>query len=191
MGADATDEAARLIRQIAGGNREAFGRLYDQFAGIVFAFAVRLLRDRSEAEDLLQEVFLHVWRQAGAYDQAKGSPMAWISTLTRSRGIDRLRSRRRREKGLVPFEEFSGSMAGDALDRGATESEARLVVQDALSGLPESQRKVLELAYFGGLTQSEIAAHLGEALGTVKTRIRAGLNRLRTLLGTETIGGEK
>ena len=191
MGADATDEAARLIRQIAGGNREAFGRLYDQFAGIVFAFAVRLLRDRSEAEDLLQEVFLHVWRQAGAYDQAKGSPMAWISTLTRSRGIDRLRSRRRREKGLVPFEEFSGSMAGAALDRGATESEARLVVQDALSGLPESQRKVLELAYFGGLTQSEIAAHLGEALGTVKTRIRTGLNRLRTLLGTETIGGEK
>ncbi len=180
MGVELPDDPVRLIQQIARGNREAFGRFYDRYAPLVFAFAVRLLRVRAEAEDLLQEVFLQIWRQAGSYSQERGSPEAWILTITRSRGIDKLRSIRRRDRSS----ETSGKV-----ENGARESEAKLTVRDALAGLPEAQRTVLELAYFNGLTQSEIAAHLGEPLGTVKTRMRAGIERLRGLLGTTAAGG--
>ncbi len=188
MDADIIDDPTSLLQQIARGDREAFGRFYDRFATLVFTFAVRLLQVRSDAEDLLQEVFLQVWRQANSYDQRRGSPEAWIITLTRSRGIDKLRSIRRRDRRVIPPEESSRGKGGEGMERSTVEPEARLMVRGALARLPEAQRTVLELAYFEGLTQSEIAARLDEPLGTVKTRMRAGLERLRGLLGTTAAG---
>lgn len=181
------DDPVRLIQQISRGDRQAFGRFYDRYAPLVFAFAMRLLRARSDAEDLLQEVFLQVWRQAESYSQERGSPEAWLMTITRSRGVDKLRSIRRRDRSFVPLEP-SGGEGGGKVESGAGQSEARLTLHGALGGLPEAERRVLELAYFDGLTQSEIAARLGEPLGTVKTRMRSGLERLRGLLKTKTGG---
>lgn len=190
MSAEAADDPARLIIQVARGDREAFGRFYDRYASLVFTFALRLLRVRSEAEDLLQEVFLQAWRQAATFNPERGSPEAWVITITRSRAIDKLRSMRRREKEVPSGERMDATGAGGRVESGAARSEARVAVQDALAGLPEAQRQVLELAYFDGLTQSEIAARLGEPLGTVKTRMRAGLERLRALMAA-TVGGAR
>jgi len=186
MGAEAPVDATRLVRQIARGDREAFGRFYDRYASLVFTFAIRLLRVRAEAEDLLQEVFIQAWRQADSYSDERGSPEAWLLTITRSRGIDKLRSIRRRNEKVRDAEESAGMQAIGMVESGAANSEARLTVSGALAELPDAQRKVLELAYFDGLTQTEIAARLGEPLGTVKTRMRTGLERLRGFLGTKT-----
>lgn len=190
MAAELRDDPAVLVLQIARGDRQAFGRFYDRYASLVFTFAMRLLRVRSEAEDLLQEVFLQAWRQAATYSPERGSPEAWLVTITRSRAIDKLRSMRKREKSIARTDTVEGTEIGARVESGAAQSEAKLAVQDALAGLPEAQRRVLELAYFDGLTQSEIAARLGEPLGTVKTRMRAGLERLRGLLAAP-VGGER
>ncbi|HSB70541.1 MAG TPA: sigma-70 family RNA polymerase sigma factor [Candidatus Methylomirabilis sp.] len=189
MGTQAQDDPVELIRQVARADREAFGRLYDRFAPLVFAFAVRVLGRRPEAEDLLQEVWLQVWRQAGSYRQDRGSPEAWISTITRSRAIDRLRSIRRREQTIVSIQDPPESAAAGVAHSPSQESDARLTVRGVLTELPEAQRVVLELAYFEGLTQTEIATRLGEPLGTVKTRMRTGLERLRGLLAGPAGGG--
>ena len=183
MGPVPATEAAELVAQVARGDREAFGRFYDGYASLVFAMALRLLRVRSEAEDLLQEVFLQAWRRAATYDPDRGSPEAWLLTMTRTRGIDKLRSTRRRDERIRPVEDSSPADQG-AVASGAAQSEAKLTVMGALAGLPDLQRRVLELAYFDGLTQSEIATRLGEPLGTVKTRMRTGLDRLRGFLGS-------
>ena len=185
MTGESRDDPVELIQQVAAGDREAFGRLYDRYAPLVFAFALRVVGQRHEAEDLLQEVFLQAWRQAATYRQARGTPEAWLSTITRSRAIDRLRSIRRREKSFVPIQGPSGVDPPGRVEGSGSESEARLDVHGVLSELPAIQRTVLELAYFEGLTQAEIAARLGEPLGTVKTRIRAGLERLRGLFGVK------
>ena len=179
------DEAIELIRQLARGDRAAFGRLYDHYATLVFTFALRMLRDRAAAEDLLQEVFLQIWREASNYNSERGSPEAWIITMTRSRGIDRLRSIRRRDRSFVPMESRSGKTYDAPVESGAVASEARVTVNSALARLPESQRKVIELAYFDGLSQTEIAEQINEPLGTVKTRIRTALQRLRELVGAK------
>ena len=170
MGPVPATEAAELVAQVARGDREAFGRFYDGYASLVFAMALRLLRVRSEAEDLLQEVFLQAWRRAATYDPDRGSPEAWLLTMTRTRGIDKLRSTRRRDERIRPVEDSSPADQG-AVASGAAQSEAKLTVMGAL-------------AYFDGLTQSEIATRLGEPLGTVKTRMRTGLERLRGFLGS-------
>jgi len=185
MGALPTESPVRLIEQIARGDREAFGRFYDRYASLVFTFAMRLLRQRSDAEDLLQEVFLQAWRQAGGYSEERGSPEAWIITITRSRAIDKLRSIRRRERSFVSVGDPVGAELEGKVESEVKGSEAKLIVNSAMAQLSDSQRKVLELAYFDGLTQSEIAARLGEPLGTVKTRMRAGIQRLRGLLGSK------
>lgn len=189
MGAEPLDDPVRLLQQVAGGDREAFGRFYDHYAPLVFTLAVRLLGLRSNAEDLLQEVFLQAWRQAVSYNPDRGSPEAWLLTITWSRAIDKLRSLRRRERRVMPLEDPSRTESGGAVENEIVETEAKLMVHGALARLPEAQRTVLELAYFDGLTQSEIAARLGEPLGTVKTRMRAGLEQLRGFLGVEAAGG--
>jgi RNA polymerase sigma-70 factor, ECF subfamily len=176
-------DAVELVGEVARGNREAFSRFYDRYASLVFSFALRVLRARSEAEDLLQEVFFQAWRQAATYDPARGHPEAWLLMITRTRAIDKLRSMRRRSERTLSMDETESWSEVGVTASGATRSEAKLTVTGALAGLPDAQRRVLELAYFGGLTQSEIAAQLGEPLGTVKTRIRTGLERLRGLLG--------
>lgn len=189
MSARSRDDPVDLIRRIARGDRQAFGRFYDRYVSLVFTFAMRILRERSAAEDLLQEVFLQTWREAGNYDRDRGSPEAWMITMTRSRGIDKLRSIRRRERSFVSMENPGEQEQSEKPVSEESASDARLTVNSALTKLPEAQRKVLEMAYFDGLTQSEIAARLKEPLGTVKTRMRAGMERLRGLL-KEPAGGE-
>jgi RNA polymerase sigma-70 factor, ECF subfamily len=188
MAADLPDNPVSLLELMASGDRDAFGRFYDRYASLAFTVALRLLGSRSDAEDLVQEVFLQAWRQAQSYSPERGSPEAWLITMTRSRGIDKLRSIRRRDMRTLAPDEPARDGSGVQMQPPTGASDAKLTVGGVLARLPESQRIVLELAYFDGLTQSEIAARLGEPLGTVKTRIRAGLERLRGFLGTEATG---
>jgi RNA polymerase sigma-70 factor (ECF subfamily) len=178
------EELVSLVKRMARGDRDAFGSLYDRLSSLVFTMAMRIMQERSAAEDLLQEVFLQVWRDASSYSPDRGSPEAWIITVTRSRGIDKLRSMRRRERGFVSMEDPAGREYAKVESSAAT-SDARIMMKSALAQLSETQRRVLELAYFDGLTQSEIAERLKEPLGTVKTRIRAALTRLRELFGAK------
>jgi RNA polymerase sigma-70 factor (ECF subfamily) len=176
-----------LIRQVANQDRDAFSQLYDRFSSLVFTLAMRMLRARSDAEDLLQEVFVQVWRQARNYSTERGSPEAWIVNIARSRAIDKIRSIRRMEKSFVLTDDPARAESSDNVESSAAESEARIAMNSALANLPDTQRKVLELAYFDGLTQTEIANRLAEPLGTVKTRMRSGIQRLRDMLRTQAV----
>lgn len=142
---------------------------------------MRILKSREEAEDVLQEVFLQVWRRAGDFDERRGRAFTWLVTLTRSRAIDRLRQLGSRERLDVEAIDFLSDWAANPM-REAARSEQRAIVAGALAELPEEQRRTLILAYFEGLTQSEIAARLSSPLGTVKTRMRSGMIKLRELL---------
>lgn len=184
MSAPSTSQVAYLIQQVANRDREAFSQLYDHFSSPVFTLATRMLKVRSDAEDLLQEVFVQVWRQAANYSEDRGSPMAWIINIARSRAIDKIRSIRRMEKSFVLTEDPARAESTENVESSAAESEAKLAMNSALANLPEAQRKVLELAYFDGLTQTEIAERLAEPLGTIKTRMRSGIQRLREIVGT-------
>ena len=144
-----------------------------------------MLKARSDAEDLLQEVFVQIWRQAANYSEERGSPEAWIINITRSRAIDKLRSIRRMERSFILTEDPARVESSENVESLAAESEARLTMNSALANLPEAQRKVLELAYFDGLTQTEIATRLAEPLGTVKTRMRSGIQRLKEMMRTQ------
>lgn len=179
--------AVNLIQKVANQDRDAFSQLYDRFSSLVFTLAMRMLKVRSDAEDLLQEVFVQVWRQAQSYSVQRGSPEAWIVNIARSRAIDKIRSIRRMEKSFVLTDDPARAESSDNVESSAAESEARMAMNSALANLPETQRKVLELAYFDGLTQTEIANRLAEPLGTVKTRMRSGIQRLRDMLGTQAV----
>jgi len=163
----------------------ALGQLYDRYRLILFGVLIRILNNREEAEDVLQEVFLQVWRRAADFDATRGRPFTWLVTLARSRGIDRLRSLASRERvaTMAGADEASDEVSDAATD--AIRSEQRGVVNSALSQLPEEQKRPLMLAYFDGLTQSEIATQLGAPLGTVKTRMRSGMMKLRELLSSQ------
>jgi RNA polymerase sigma-70 factor (ECF subfamily) len=177
--------ALHLIHQVAKQDRDAFSQLYDRFSTLVFTLAMRMLKARSDAEDLLQEVFVQVWRQAENYSAERGSPEAWIINIARSRAIDKIRSIRRMQKSFVLTDDPARAESSENVESSAAESETRLTMNSALANLPDMQRKVLELAYFDGLTQSEIADRLAEPLGTVKTRMRSGIQKLREILGTQ------
>ena len=177
--------ALHLIQQVAKQDRDAFSQLYDRFSTLVFTLAMRMLKARSDAEDLLQEVFVQVWRQAQNYSAERGSPEAWIINIARSRAIDKIRSIRRMQKSFVLTDDPARAESSENVESSAVESETRLTMNSALANLPATQRKVLELAYFDGLTQSEIADRLAEPLGTVKTRMRSGIQKLREILGTQ------
>jgi RNA polymerase sigma-70 factor (ECF subfamily) len=170
----APPQAESLIRRLTTGDHKALGEFYDLYAGLVNGLALRILHDRTEAEDVVQEVFVQVWRQATRFDPRRGSPEAWVCTIARSRALDRLRRRtaRREDAHTAP----PGAVA---LPR----SDEALAVRKALEGLSPDQRRALELAYYEGLTQSEISERLREPLGTIKTRIRTAMIRLREVLG--------
>jgi RNA polymerase sigma-70 factor, ECF subfamily len=170
---------------VAKRNREAFSQLYDRFSALVYTFAMRMLRAPQDAEDLLQEVFTQVWHQADRYSEERGSPEAWILNITRSRAIDKLRAKRRMERTFVSTDDPARLESTENVESSAAQAENRLTMNSALANLPEAQRRLLELAYFDGLSQTEIADRLKEPLGTVKTRMRSGIQRLRDLLGTK------
>jgi RNA polymerase sigma-70 factor (ECF subfamily) len=171
-----------LLHAIARRDEAALASLYDRYRRILFGLLFRILGSREEAEDILQEVFIQVWRRAADFDEQRGKPFTWLVTLARSRAIDRLRQLSARERLAALNAQEAPAEASDAA-QDAYRSEQREIVSGALAQLPEDQRQTLLLAYFDGLTQSEIAKRLGEPLGTVKTRMRTGMIRLRELLG--------
>src|SRR6266853_1001991 len=180
------DSPAALLGRVAEGDREAFSRFYDGFAPLAFGLIRRILRDPAASEEVLQEVFWQIWREAARYDPRRGSPEAWVVMRAKTRAIDRLRAMRRREKTFVAPADDSVTRSSEApSENPGVAAETRGLVRSALDGLPEAQRRVVELAFFEGLTQSEIASRLGEPLGTVKTRARMGLERLRSLMKRE------
>jgi RNA polymerase sigma-70 factor, ECF subfamily len=175
---------AQLVRRVAQGDRDAFAALYDLYAKPLYSLALRILNDPKEAEDVLQDVFLRIWEKAGAFDEAGGKPFSWVVTMTRNKAIDRIRSRQRHSR---LFEEASGSIEATSSEAAApapagVEQDEAAQVRTALNALPKEQRQAIELAFFGGLTHSEIAAALREPLGTVKARIRRGMLQLRDCL---------
>jgi RNA polymerase sigma-70 factor, ECF subfamily len=176
-----------LLHSIRDGDEQALASLYDRYRLILFGLILRILHSQSEAEDVLQEVFLQVWQRASSFDEERGRPFTWLVTLARSRAIDRLRSLGARDR--VTNEagreaEVTGETR-DAVDD-AIRSERGETVRRALASLPDEQRSTLVLAYFEGLTQTEIADRLGAPLGTVKTRMRSGMIKLRELLAQTT-----
>ena len=171
-----------LLHAIARGDEQALASLYDRYRVILFSLVLRILHSRDDAEDVLQELFLQVWKRASDFDEARGRPFTWLVTLARSRAIDRLRSLASRERAVTESARIIGPDEWvDAVDD-AIRSEESAVVRRALAELPEEQRRALLLAYFEGLTQTEIAARLGAPLGTIKTRMRSGMIKLRELL---------
>ena len=172
-----------LIAAIATGDRDAFSRFYDLAAPLAYGLIRRVLRNPDAAAEVLQEVFWQVWKEAAQYDTKRGSPEAWLVMRAKTRAIDRLRSMRRRDRTFVaPMDESVARRDDPPGESPAGMAEDRGLVRGALAQLPEPQRRVIELAFFDGLTQSEIASKLGEPLGTVKTRARLGLERLRGAL---------
>jgi RNA polymerase sigma-70 factor (ECF subfamily) len=175
-----------LMLRVRARDPEALRALYDRHANLVYGLGRRVLRDPSEAADLVQDVFLHLWRRADLFDGDRGYFAGWLVSLARNRAIDRLRARRTRERKVDEYESVLAvdpASRGPAPDESAYAGELRGAVVRALSTLPEAQRTALELAYFGGFSHSEIAERLETPLGTVKARIRQGMLRLRELLG--------
>lgn len=173
-----------LLHAVARGDEVALARLYDRYRVILFGLVLRILPSRQEAEDVLQEVLLQVWKRASDFDETRGRPFTWLVTVARSRAIDRLRSLGSRERVAQNAAREIIEETSDAVNDAIRAEEGR-VVRDALLELPEEQRRVLELAYFEGLTQSEVASRLETPLGTVKTRMRSGMTKLRELLGDQ------
>jgi len=174
-----------ILRAVAGGDEHALAALYDRYRLILFGLILRILHSHQEAEDVLQEVFLQVWRRAADFDEARGRPFTWLVTLARSRAIDRLRALGSRERTAQEAARDVTESISDAADD-AVRSEQAEIVRGALGELPEEQRRTLLLAYFDGLTQTEIAERLNTPLGTVKTRMRSGMIKLRELLSGRT-----
>jgi len=171
---ESTDQ--QLIERIAGGDRQALAALYDRYAPSLLGAGMRTLKLRRDAEDVLHDVFVEVWQQAGDYNPTRGSVKAWLFLRMRSRAIDRLRLSGGKETVLEG--EMEDAMPSHDAEDLSLEPDRRLVLR-ALSGLPTEQRIALELAYFGGLSGSQIAAQLNAPLGTIKTRLALGMSKLR------------
>ena len=174
---------AELLRRIAGGESAALEEFYDVHAAKLFAFALRIVNDPKEAEDIVQEVFLQIWSKAATYDHRQARPLAWVITMTRNRAIDRIRSAQRRAR-LIDDASAEPDAFMPSEPRGCPSEphpacDETEMVRSALQRLPVDQRKAIEMAFFGGLTQMEIATSLNEPLGTIKARIRRGMLKLR------------
>lgn len=179
-----TAAQAALVAAMARGDKAALAALYDQLSGPLYSLAVRMLGDTAEAQDLTQDIFLQLWRTAASYEPGRGSVFSWAVTLTRNRAIDRIRMRQRRAEILsAAAPDLQPAPAGEG-DSAASLwlHEKGAAVRTALAELAPDQQQAIELAFFGGLTQQEIAARLNEPLGTIKARIRRGLLKLRDRL---------
>ncbi|MEW5977271.1 MAG: sigma-70 family RNA polymerase sigma factor [Acidobacteriota bacterium] len=172
-----------MIDRVGRRDKTAFGELYDRYSQLVLNVAWRILKERQEAEDTLQEVFLKVWNDAASYDPNRGTVASWLVTISRSRAIDKLRSRRSRTQPERTLHEGYNSNRDQTVVAKQEESiQNRLLVSAAIMALTSEQRVVIDLAYYEGMSQSEIAEALKEPLGTVKTRIRNGLMKLKEIL---------
>lgn len=175
-----------LVRQMSDGDSRALEVLYDRYARVVFSFALRIVGDRLLAEEVLQEAFTRCWRQSGRFELAKGNLASWLLSITHNLAIDEVRKRQRRPQraDMVDITDVLRGQEDTTVDveEAAEASELREQIQRAMATLPDAQRQVIELAYFGGLTQREVAALLNEPLGTVKTRMRLGMQKLKELL---------
>lgn len=168
---------------MADGDQSALTELYDATSRLVFGLILRVVTDRSSAEEVLLDVYTQVWRQASSYDSKRGAPLAWLMTIARTRGIDRLRAGKHENlnrDSLDAIGEITATTASPEAD--SVSAERRRLVRSALDTLSPEQREVIELAYFSGLSHSEIALKLGQPLGTVKTRTRLGMIKLREML---------
>lgn len=174
----ATAHDEQLAAALLARDASALAQLYERYGRVVYGLALRMLSDREAAEELVQEVFLRLWNHPERYLSERGRFVAWLLSVAHHRAVDLLRRRRVQHPAA---DGDPAELAGDAEDpeEAAAVSELRQGVRQALASLPDTQRRALELAYFGGLSQTEIAAHLGEPLGTVKTRIRLGMMKLR------------
>lgn len=187
-GAHVRDDAD-LMDALGQGEAEALEALYDRYSSLVFSVGLRMLRDPQLAEDVVQEVFVRLWRQPASFDPERGRFISWLMSVTRNRALDELRriSRRTRtedrESDEHPLDALPTHDRMDDPVLGVELLEQREVVQAAMTRLPPEQRRVIELAYFSGLTQTEISDVTGEPLGTVKTRTRLGMQKLREALG--------
>ncbi|MEO8206881.1 MAG: sigma-70 family RNA polymerase sigma factor [Chthoniobacterales bacterium] len=178
------EEDAVLIRKVAEGDRRGFETLYDKFSGLVFSTASRILNDQSDAEDVTQDVFVQIWDKAGLYNPSRGTPVTWIITLTKHKAIDRLRSVQRKFRLKEEVQkENSTDVRGDRKSEDEVQThENSAIIKTAVAQLLPDQRAVIELAYFSGLTQSQIAEELREPLGTVKARIRSAMVKLKEIV---------
>lgn len=169
------------VRRVEARDADALAELYDQHAGRLLGLAQRILGGGGEAEEVVQEVFLYVWRAASSFDPERGSVLTWLLIATRSRSIDRLRARKPASRGATrSLEELGeGPPAADDVEASSAGRQWESLCRSAIGQLPPEQRRALELAYFEGLTQEEIAAKTATPLGTVKTRVRLGLMKLR------------
>ncbi|HZQ16331.1 MAG TPA: sigma-70 family RNA polymerase sigma factor [Gaiellaceae bacterium] len=172
-----SDEA--VVALVARSDDTALAELYDRFGNVAYAMALRTLRDPALAQDAVQDAFLQIWRSAGRFHSEKGSARVWLLTLVHRRAVDLVRREQRRR--TAPETEAPEERTG-AADEAVWQRLERERVREALAKLPDQQREVLELAYWGGYTQSELAERLAQPLGTIKSRMFAGLARLRDLL---------
>jgi len=178
---------AELITLVTQGDQDALGLLYERYSRAVYSFSLRIVGDAQVAEEILQEVFVRAWQQGGSFQTARGSLITWLLSITHNLSIDEVRRRKRRPQ-KADSEEPELILAslpdeGSDVEEEAWLSSLRVSIQDALQQLPAAQREAIELAYFQGLTQREIADTLGEPLGTIKTRMRLGMLKLREQLG--------
>ena len=181
-----SDEA--LVALVARGDEDALAELYDRVSRIAYGLALRVLRDERHAEDAVQEAFLQVWRSAASFRAERAKASTWILTLVHRRAVDLVRREERRQAEPLGDEETAG-LAPEQTEEAAWLRFERERVQAALGQLPDVQREALELAYYGGFSQSELAERLGVPLGTIKSRMFAGLARLRELLDDSTEQG--
>ena len=174
-------EDAALIRRMVEADETALGALYDRWVGSLYSLVLHLLQDRDEAEDVVEETFWQAWRKADSYEPAKGAVSTWLLTIGRRKALDRIRARKRQREEPIgnerSFADYPSSSPGPSDD--VEGAELRESVRAALSELPPEQREVLELGYFKGMSQTEIADATGQPLGTVKTRMRLAMQKLR------------
>ena len=189
MDTEAADSEAALLARVARGDERALAALYDRLAPLAHGLAIRILRRPLLAEDAVQDAFLRAWRSAGSYDPRRGSAKAWVLRIVRNAAIDQLRSERaklRAESGSAG--EVPEPAEGGRADEAVASAQRGARIRGALAGLPEEQRRMIEIAYFEGLSHSEIAAREGIPLGTVKSRIHEGIGRLRRLVEEGRLG---
>ena len=185
-GAPEGSDLAGLLKRSGRGDEAAFADLYDAMAARVYGLAVRVVRDPAQAEEVTQESFLDIWRNAGRFDPGRGSAVAWILTIVHRKAVDRVRSAEASSRRDTTYHQQNDPVAHDATAEAAQASLEAHRVRSALGALTEVQREAIELAYFGGYTHTEVASMLDLPVGTAKTRIRDGLIRLRDTMG---VGG--